>query len=660
LYVIFRILIVLALLTGGLIAPVYSQILDDTTRQIYGPSTTRYVTESDVFHNLDRLYTIDTSLTRFDQYDFAYLDSIHHQDLGQMGTAMQPLYYRLPGRLGVRSGYEAYSNFAYNPYQVKYYNTRSPYTFLDYVQGGDGRQMLSTGLSRNVTPRFNLGFEYRRMSSDRQLQVPPQRDQQKLVDHHSFVGQGNYASANNRYRLLANFTYLSHFAFETGGIRFRPGTPRSPEAENREDFLYRDAATWLSARTRTHELQSNWHLYHHYNLAEGGGIQLYHIVDHSRQRNFFADPALLESFQFDRDNIRRSFYPVVNNAIENPVNPRRYFLEDTTATNHNRYFRSFQNTVGIKGRVSGFNYGIHARRRDVHWANNAFRPNATYIDSTNANIAENYLGGFLRYDFSQRSFIIVDAEGVQSQGRAVGDYSLQARFHSRWLQAQHTRMVYSPTALEQYFWGNHFQWNNNFLRTQADRTLVSTTLTTTWVSLTPYLENVFLTDYIYFNQEAQPVQSRDLIAMLSAGSSMSLRLGPVRGEALYRVTLNSREDLIRVPRQYIRGRLYYERSLFANALVTQVGGEVRWLAAYLADGYMPVTNQFHLQDGFIVNPHPIGDVFVNVRIKRALIALKMQHVNQGIAGAGNGYYTTPFYSGQRRIFEFQIRWSFFD
>ena len=55
---------------------------------------------------------------------------------------------------------------------------------------------------------------------------------------------------------------------------------------------------------------------------------------------------------------------------------------------------------------------------------------------------------------------------------------------------------------------------------------------------------------------------------------------------------------------------------------------------------------------------PIADVFLTADIRTVSLFLKMAYINQGLDG--NGYFTTPYYTGLPRRFQFGLRWQFFD
>ena len=81
-----------------------SRVIDDTTKQVYGPNTSRYFYERDAFENRVVLYPIDTAINNFHRWDYVQQNNNLYQDLGLFGTAMNPIYYQAPGVIGVRSG----------------------------------------------------------------------------------------------------------------------------------------------------------------------------------------------------------------------------------------------------------------------------------------------------------------------------------------------------------------------------------------------------------------------------------------------------------------------------------------------------------------------------------------------------------------------------
>jgi Putative porin len=83
--------------------------LDDSTSVVYGPTSTKYFLEEDVFNNRKRLYNIDTTIDGIHNYNFVQRYKNLYQDLGNIGTAIRPVFYKAPEQIGTLLGYDAFS-----------------------------------------------------------------------------------------------------------------------------------------------------------------------------------------------------------------------------------------------------------------------------------------------------------------------------------------------------------------------------------------------------------------------------------------------------------------------------------------------------------------------------------------------------------------------
>ena len=146
-----------------------ASILDDTTKQIYGPKSTRYYTERTIFLNRFESSTIDTVIRNFHQFTFINRLNHEYQDLGNIGTAMSPIYYQLPQTIGVSSGFNAY-NVYWDLDTMRYFDTHSPYSNMQVILGGKGRSITRVVYTRNIKPNWNFGFNYVTLNIDKQIQ----------------------------------------------------------------------------------------------------------------------------------------------------------------------------------------------------------------------------------------------------------------------------------------------------------------------------------------------------------------------------------------------------------------------------------------------------------------------------------------------------------
>ena len=144
---------------------IHAQIVDDSTQLVYGPETTSFTTEAQVLNNQVKYQTVDTSIYKFERKSFYNQSGRKFQDLGNFGTALFPIFYTPQKLIGRSSGFNAYSRYAFQPEEIKYYDTKSPFIELQVYLGGGNRNLVDIGFSRNVNENWNLGFDMRKITA---------------------------------------------------------------------------------------------------------------------------------------------------------------------------------------------------------------------------------------------------------------------------------------------------------------------------------------------------------------------------------------------------------------------------------------------------------------------------------------------------------------
>ena len=109
-----------------------SKIINDSTKQVYGPTTSKYFYEEDFFLNRKVLYTIDTSKWNFHRFNYVQRYNNFYQDLGNIGTAIRPVFNQVTDHIGTSSGFNAYDLY-WDSEAPKYFNTRSPYSNMKVI-----------------------------------------------------------------------------------------------------------------------------------------------------------------------------------------------------------------------------------------------------------------------------------------------------------------------------------------------------------------------------------------------------------------------------------------------------------------------------------------------------------------------------------------------
>ncbi len=616
--------------------------IDDSTKVIYGPTTAKFFLESDVFNNRKKLYLTDTSLVANHQFEFTKRNDNRYTDLGNLGTPLRPVFYETPTQIGQQQGYYVFSPYAFQTNQVRYYDTKSPFTDMYLVLGARNQNILNFDFNQNITPRLNVGFNVQRFTSERQFGTSAARSQTErlLAQNWGLLLHGNYRTKDDRYTLLAHVNHMNHSLPEQGGNVFS----RDVNGQTLE-FDYEGQARL--AGTLGWERRTNIHLYHQY--VPAAGLQFFHRLDYQIQTNNYKDDELVANQLFSK------FYPRI--------------LKDSTRTQQDVYWHALDNTFGIKGIYnrgkSAYNYRLFYRQRifsqqsDYNLASTTglsgeAQPNKNRYSASGF---ENYVGGWLGYYFPD-SLSRLTAEGEYLVG--TGAFRLNGQLESRLFTAGFTTMLAQPTLISQRFISNHYEWNNQnrfgLRGTQHAYGLLNVRYKDWTVS--PGADFWLLNNYVYFNQRAEPAQLATAFTMFRIGLVATYTRARFRASTqVYYTPLNAGDDVLRLPTLFVNGRVQYD-FIYAKVLHIQTGLELHYKSAYYADAYMPVTQQYHLQDQQLTEGALLADAFANMRVNRVRFFLKFSHVNQGLFAPG--YFVAPGFLQLQRGFGFGVDWLLFD
>ena len=678
-----RWLLLLALTLGAALAS-HAQIVDDSTKVVYGPKTTRVIYEADLRRDSTGGVPIDTSLTRWPQARFWAHDTTFQQDLGVLGSASRPLLYQPNYQLGARFGRNAFDRNTRDASEVPYYDSRSPYSFFRYIQGSRGEQVFEINYSRSLKKNFSIGIDYERIASNQLLAV---NTAQWQVEHNNFTIYGRYQTEDGRYHVLANYSASRQVTRELGGI-----WPTTAESLNKlkGDSSFFDHArqrTYLNPPTRTtdpnpRDDRDQVHVFQSYRLAQKG-FTAYHVLDLRRQYNGYTDNAL------PRDGSGLLlFYPQAT------AFPGSGTLRNTVATDDRATFRQIENTFGLLGRTERIEYNVYGRYRNA-WLSQLTTPlgrsgaglrlqrvGTAPADTTDVSpfyFGQLFVGGTASFNYREiyavevaGEYLPFDNSVVPKVPAAGGEYWLRGRIRTGPLSAELLLNSYSPTLTQRVFIGNNYAWAN-ISGSKLESTFNNTTTQQLTVRLRqrlPFLAEhsielsaaaVRISGLVFYNQYGVPEQ---LSTSLTDSKSLYIgfarhraRLGSVYFDNQATYTQGGDGAGLRVPALVTESRVYYQHKVFGNALFAQVGGELYYQSRFRAYGYAPSTQQFYVQDRFTIANYALANVFVAADISSASIFLKVAYLNQGLTS--DGYFTTPYYTGYPRRFQFGVRWRFF-
>ena len=589
-----------------------AQILDDTTKQVYGPTTTEYTYEYHIKYNDPKVYPLDTVIRNQHRYTYVNAGGNKYQDLGNNGTAIRPLYYQIPDQIGLRSGFHSFDHYFLDPQNIRYYNTKSPYTKLSAVFGGNGRSFVDVSFSRSDSTIFNVGFDFKRITSDKQVGATLSRgDRNVLTTIYDIYARWH----PGKYQLLTNFSRLRAQQFESGGV-----IPL--ESGSLDNLFEQDSAeVWLN-NTTSEDKRNHLHLFHQYQFSEL--FQIYHQLDFRNQQVNFEVTSL---------------------AQDGPFFDQILFNEESTADAAN--FKTVRNELGVKGLHKGIFYNFYLLRRDIKYE-------PKYLPSA-GNQTEYYLGAHLRYRIAGQTLRF---EGLIQDG---GSYRAQGSFENKFITASYTRVQYDPGFLYQDYFGNHAEWHNSFTSPTADVLFGRVNAEFESLKIYPALTITNVNDHIYFNQQKVPAQASGAAQILSPEVTLDwnfLRRMNLQGQVVYAEVTGDERQVFRVPKWLINAKLAYSNMLFKQKLEVQFGIDAQYRSAYFGHDYIPFVQHYFIQDDFEIPEYFLADLFVNFRVGRALLFMRLVFLNQGLDRPG--YFTAPYYLGQRRVFDWGISWRFYD
>ena len=598
-----------------------SQVLDDSTKNIYGPKTTRFFYEENIFFSDYTASTLDTVIHDFHLYNFVQRYNYEYQDLGNIGTAMNPLYYQLPTQIGVSSGWTSFDPY-WNANTTRYYDTKSPYSNMHLVLGGNGRSITDIDYTRNIKPNWNFGFNYHGLYIDKQI-LRSGRGDRNVISHYYDLFT-TFHSKDSAYWLFANFRRMSHFQLENGGVEVNANSVFA-------DFFDEFAAPNLDG-PESNDLRTNLHLFHQYRVVPG--VEVYHVVDKYRQYLQFSDPQRTDDF-----------YDTL------------LLIEDKL---DKQYFRTLRNEVGLKGKVG--NLFING-----YWAARSYSMDYGWLDESDFSLktkgTEYYVGGRMTYDLSKTMRVGAEAETLLQT-----NYKVKATFTSPWLNAAVSQYEYKPSFIQQLYLGAHDAWVKDFQNVTATQVQATGKYNWRFINFSAGGTITSLDNFIYFkedtlrsNQKVLPRQSssQHLIQLPEASIRLTfLKKITVYGRAIKSFIPQNPDQAIQMPEWFLHGQLAFQDKWINGNFDFQIGLEAHWQSGYYANGYDVPTQQFFTQETFRNNAFPLLDVFFNWKMKRGRIFFKYNNLVQ--AATKSGYMPTPYYPGQRNILDFGFDWLFFD
>jgi len=585
---------------------------------------------------------VDTSLNFFHINNPIYRKSISNCFLGNVGLAYMPnIFFDREDNDFIFLN--SYSTYLFNTNNTPYYNTKRPFTNISYKSGSKKEQMLSLIHTQNINKYFNVSINYNLIAAQGHYLNQEVKDH-SLALSSSFI--------RNQYSLHANFIVNKIDVMDNGGII--------------DDYYLTD--TVVNAKEINVKLSGVQTNLQGKNLTI---IQQYNL-DNNSSNNFISK--LKGSFVY-KLNYRSDykFYieeelPVYSKTIDNVITEFNYYQNtfNNTLTYDSVYYNKFTNTAGFKfgnNKNVGFNIFYTYLKSNYYY----FNIDTLFNNSKSSDINNQFLTiNFYKNNLKGLSFNITG--NYYFDGYNKDNYLLKYEL-KKILGNQSEPTILSLSGVYQnmrydYFYNNfrsnHFKWENNFNNKEENRISLLYNNISRKLRMGVNFEQV--NNFVYFNKEAIPQQNEGNISIYSAFVDKKLTLNKFNllNKIVYQYSDN--DAIMPLPMLSLYESLYFENLIrfkrTHGKMLTQIGFDVYYNTKFYAPAYMPALALFYLQDEKEIGDYPYIDFFVNLKIKRARIFFRVQHLNSDLIK--REYFNVLHYPMNGRSIKFGLSWSFYN
>ncbi len=610
-----------------------SKFVEENAEEVYGANTTYFFNEKHIFESKSIRNPIDTLANFLYRYDYNSRHNYLYQHLGTFGSPITSIFYELPNKIGQQLGLDRLHYFLHEPKDIKYYDTYSPFTKIEYANGADRRDEIAGEFAYNINANWNVGFEIDRLSSRLMLgDEVISTDRAAILERYLF--KVSHTSKKKKYALLFNSNFSNLRLLETGGLN----SDDELDPNNRDLFFNINYRT-LDNRVEniTSRKRKNWlYLYHQYQFKDST-FAIFHRGKLTSERFVYLD----EDY-----NNHPDFYDSLF------ANSSNVTFSDTVR------FRTISNTFGIKGKIKNLFYSLSAKLNNYTYQTTFLDPDSVGLNVDSTFTIENQLfyNAILGYKLNKNS-LKIKGDFIDKDQYAL-DIELKLPFFS--IQAK--TIKFQPTLQQSIYRSNFFAWDNrdSLRNTTADEINIRSSFKLFKnFTIEPFASYKRIKSLVFWDQTRTISQSEDTIPIEigQLGINVSFKSKHFKQTFNYRYTYQNRDDIVRQPLYFANYSVAYYNT-FKNTIKLDLGFDFHWNSSYFSDSYYPAIQQFNLQNISAVGNYIQSEFFVVLGLKKTSLFFKMTNLLEGLFR--EGYFATLDHVGQSRAFNIGFRWYFFD
>lgn len=579
---------------------------------------------------------LDTSYQAIQRYDPLLRQDRFFQTTGNIGLAHQSISFSPNTTTGFDAGIHSFDEYKIGDEDIRYYASMLPFTQLRYSTGSKKEQLFSVTHSHNIKRQVVIAAHFNIINAFGRRSF-----RQKSDDINTYF-TASYTTRNQRYAAFAHYYYNRLKCMENGGILVDSLYEQFREGRNITQFAY-----GLTNALNTYK-ENAWFLKQVLNLdfrkkdsvsGEMKGVSLGHFTLSTSYKN--------PKYIYTDEGNSADYYPFFfgtndSSTITDSIYYKR--IENQLTWTNNHLTKNNQPPV--------FRFFASARHAyiEIHE-----EPNNTYISQLTPSAGFN-LNLFQRLLLSASAeYVLGDVNGGDMKGQAGLSLILSEEKKPSVLNLEASFTKTELPWIAKHTYTSYYRWDNSFGKQQT----ISAALSFLYPRLKTSVQWVNMKDFLYWDQTGRPNQySSGTINVFSLFVKKEFVFGKfaIDNKAILQYSTN--ENIIHLPLFTATQSYFFTFQMFKKALGVQTGIDLWYNTPYYADSWNPSTRQFTLQYDKKTGNYIYIDVFVNLKIKRAFLFLKLDHANAGLMGYN--YYSTPHYPFADRAFKFGVSWLFHD
>lgn len=600
-------------------------------------------------------------------YDYPYMkEDVGGVFLGMPGSAVETYNFFKRGRTESPGFFEPYESWTYSPSTLPMYNTKTPYTELQYdgnllnssTKASDNIRIFTT---QNILPELNIAMEFKRYGGPGVLQLEETKNKTAFVAlnylgkhylaHGGFIHNAvsrvenggiqdimwvrdttvdvreiavNLTKAGNKYKKNTWFLDQSvriPFSFIDKIRHCGDSTWTAPP-----DSVLLDMTTAFIGTSTEYTVYGKSYV-DAVSASDASGSAFYHdaFYLHPAQSADSLGTMRLENRIFaaiqpwSRDAIVSRIEGGIGNRYQTfyMLEPEDYLLKP-----HTRSWNSFYTYGGAEGSIGKY----------FHW---------------------NALGEYTFAGSEVNDFLLRGAASLNLypfRRHRNSPVQLNARFETS---------LKEPGFYEQHFSSNHYRWENDFSKK-------STTKLTAGLAIPRWDLDIeagyaLLSGNIWYDTLGIVRQNTSPMSVLSLSLTKNFQIGKiVHLDNKVLLQYSSRQSVLPLPLLALNLRYYLQFPIVRDDVMRmQLGINGFYNTSWFLPSFNPVTGTFMAQEDYKYGNVPRFDLFANIQWKQACIFIKLENAGQGWPSDKHDYFSAHRYIHTTRYVKVGIMWPFY-